>query len=131
MSEWTRYQEVFLTDEENEYVDNYGLTGQLERNGREIGLLAQDDEKCTWGILHARGELLAIGAGYCYQSSAKTDFYDDLEALLENSDADEIGDCYVNSIVIDMPAWWSAKERRSFVRKVEYLTKKAIEAYRS
>ncbi len=130
MSEWTRYKEIFLTDEQKEHIDNYGANGHLKQDGREIHLVAQDDHKCTWGVSHAQGELLIIGTGYCYQGSPKTDFWDDLEALVEKAGAESVSNSYVDNEVIEMSTLWTAKERRSFIRSIERLTKKAIQAYR-
>lgn len=95
---WERYTEIELTEDEEIYVDNYGLTGRIKRDGNEVALLAQEEE-CVWGILAEDGELVCA-----YALGVSPDARELVAEICRVYDARICPDSYAQGIVIEIPS---------------------------
>lgn len=62
MNIWTRYTEIEPTEQEAAELDCRG-SGMVQRDGRDICLLAQTDTDTIWGIPDVRGDLMVAEIG--------------------------------------------------------------------
>jgi hypothetical protein len=98
-SDWTRYTEITLTDEETAHVNTYGFP--LSRDGQEIHLLGQTDESAIYGIEAEDGDLAVADAGCLYQG--RTDWQDLVWSLADHYHATMCPDAYVQSAIVRLP----------------------------
>jgi hypothetical protein len=118
MDTWTRYEEITLTDDEKQHIENHGLDGLLERDSKTISLLAQTDTDCTYGYTSRTGDLLVAEAGAINWMKQGDRF----EAILARYNGEHISDSYAQGIVVRLPV--DAQKRRNLIAALKRLTRR-------
>lgn len=127
MSEWYRYTEVDLTDDELKEIED-GDLANLERDGQAIHLICQNDEAPdVYGVLDDDGDLLVTGAGFCYQTWHHADWLDLIDSVVYKYRGRILPDTYVQSVCVKLP--WDDEDAETLIRLIDAVTLQATEEF--
>jgi len=125
-SEWGRYTEVTLTEDEAERLRDYGPP--LDRDGHNIELLCStDNDDDTYGMEDDDGELLVAGAGFCYQTWHDSDWYELLDSLVERYGGHRLADTYAQCVTISLPP--DDDDASILIRLLDAITHQAMDEF--